>query len=329
MTRIARPIVAVVLVLACLCIAGTSGCSRPAPPLRIAVNPWPGYEYIILARDLGYFAAEGVDVQLVELESPGDSRSAFENGLVDVNAATLVELLVTRAQSGRRPQAFYVLDFSNGGDMLVADSSITTISELRGQRVAVEAASVDLLALALALESAGMTLADVELALMPQSDKPGEMKNHSIRAAQCFPPVSSEIEALPGSHRLFDSSRAPGMIMDVLVADSAAIAKEPGRFAAIVRAIDRAQKWAGEHEAEAVATMAGREHITPEQFRAALAGVELVPLARQRAHLAPGGSAERAVAIANRALAHAGTLTSVPPGAQLVTTLAMPEGAGR
>ncbi|MCC6651001.1 MAG: ABC transporter substrate-binding protein [Candidatus Eisenbacteria bacterium] len=328
MTRIARPIVAVVLALACLCIAGASGCSRPAPPLRIAVTPWPGYEYVVLARDLGFFAAEGVDVQVVELESPGDARSAFENGLVDVNAATLVELLVTRAQTGRRPQAFYVLDYSDGGDMLVADSSIATIADLRGQRVAVEAASVDLLALALALESAGMTLADVELAVMPQSEKPGEMRNHSVRAAQCFPPASSEIEALPGTHRLFDSSRAPGMIVDVLVADSAAIAREPRRFMAVVRAVDRAQKWAGEHETEAIAAMAKREQITPEQFRTALAGVELVPLARQRAHLAPGGSAERAISSANRALTQAGTLKSVPAGAQLVTTLAVPaEGA--
>lgn len=326
MNPITRPAATVALALACVCMAGVPGCSRRAPqPLRIAVTPWPGYEYLVIARDQGFFEAEGVKVEIVELESPGDSRSAFESGLVDVSAATLVELLVSRAQSGRRPQAFCVLDFSNGGDMLLADSSIASLADLRGERVAVEAASVDLLALALALESAGMTLDDVELALMPQSDKPGEMKNHSVRAAQCFPPLSTRIEALPGTHRLFDSSRAPGMIVDVLVADSAGIARDPGRFAAVVRAVDRAQRWAAEHETEAIAAMARREHISPAEFRAALSELSLVPLAGQRAHLAHGGSTERAIRIANRALTQSGTLSAASDEQALVTTLALPE----
>lgn len=326
MNPFTRPAATVALALACACMAGVSGCGRRAPqPLRIAVNPWPGYECIVIARDQGFFEAEGVKVEIVELESPGDSRSAFESGLVDVNASTLVELLVSRAQSGRKPQAFYVLDVSNGADMLVADSSIATLTDLRGQRVAVEAASVDLLALALALESAGMTLADVELALMPQSDKPGEMKDHSVRAAQCFWPLSAQIETLPGTHRLFDSSRAPGMIVDVLVADSASIARDPDRFAAVVRAVDRAQRWAAENETEAVAVMARREHISPAEFRAALSEISLVPLAGQRAHLAPGGSTERALRIANRALTQSGTLAVGSSEQSMVTTLALPE----
>lgn len=72
--------------------------------------------------------------------------------------------------------------------------------------------------------------------------------------------------------------------------------------------------------------MARREHISPAEFRAALAEISPAPLAGQRAHLAHGGSTERAIRIANRALTQSlGTLAVASSEHSLVTTLALPE----
>ena len=36
------------------------------PSLRIAINPWPGYEFATLAREKGFFDEEKIKVQLID-----------------------------------------------------------------------------------------------------------------------------------------------------------------------------------------------------------------------------------------------------------------------
>ena len=55
----------------------------PNPPLRIAINPWPGYEFLYLAERLKLFEAEGVEVRILQFSSLNDSRRAFELGKAD------------------------------------------------------------------------------------------------------------------------------------------------------------------------------------------------------------------------------------------------------
>ena len=41
-------------------LSALSACGEsPPPPLRIATNPWSGYEFLHLAEERGYFAEEG------------------------------------------------------------------------------------------------------------------------------------------------------------------------------------------------------------------------------------------------------------------------------
>ncbi|MBI5170674.1 MAG: ABC transporter substrate-binding protein [Candidatus Eisenbacteria bacterium] len=305
---------------------------RREEPLRIAITPWPGHEFLYLAQERGFFAEEGVSVRLVELESQGDSRAAFENGAVDVFAGTLVELLVSHTQGSRHPQAFYVTDYSNGSDVLLADSTVRTIADLRGRRIALEAGSVDVVGVAAALASAGLTMRDVELVPMPQNEKDWAFEHSRVQAVQCFPPAAVEIASRPGVHPLFDSSRIPGLIVDVLVADSSDLHRNPGHYAATVRAIARAQRWASEHRAEALAVMAAREGLTPEEFARGLDGLRLVPLTAQSAQLGPGGNVVRALRLTQDALTAAGA--SEPIGASesmesLVTARALAAEASR
>ncbi len=315
-----------------LLLLSASCAPREEAPLRVALSPWPGYEYAFLARERGFFAEEGVNVRLVELESLGDARAAFENGTVDVFGATLVELLVSHSQGSRHPEAFLVTDRSNGSDVLLADSTVRTIGDLRGKRVALEAGSVDLVGVSTALLSVGMTLRDVDLVPMPQNEKDWAFEHTRVQAVQCFPPSASEIASHPGVHRLFDSSRVPGLILHVLVADSAGLRNRASAHAALVRAIARAQDWAAAHPEEARAIMAAREGLSPDEFAEGLAGLELVGLDRQREHLVAGGKVEQALRRTQEVLVRAGTSETVGFGERyesLVTTRALPGGAAR
>ncbi len=317
-------------VLLAFVTAFTAGCSRaPGAPLRIAISPWPGYEYLYLAQERGLLREEGVAVQLVELESLGDSRAAFENGSVDAFCATLVELTLSHAQGTRNPRAFFLFDWSDGADVLLADSTVRTLADLRGKRIALEAGSIDVIALWAALANAGLSLRDVELAPMPQNEKDWAFTRGGVQAVQCFPPTSIELERQRGVHRLFDSSLAPGLIADVAVADSATLARDPERFRAVVRAIWRARDWAEAHPDEANAIMAARENQAPDEFVESLRGIHLPTREEQRSQLASGGPAVRAAERTRRALVEIGTLPDHRSDCTLVTDSALPKESAR
>ena len=58
-----------------------AGCNkRSSEELRVGVNPWPGYEALYLAQHRGLFDREGIKVKLVDFQSLGDARRAFERG---------------------------------------------------------------------------------------------------------------------------------------------------------------------------------------------------------------------------------------------------------
>ncbi|MCX5690211.1 MAG: ABC transporter substrate-binding protein, partial [Planctomycetota bacterium] len=119
---------------------------NPVPePLRIGLNPWPGYEFASLAAAKGYFEVEGVDARLLELSSLGDCRRAFERGQVDGFFGTLIEVLESDARLKRNSQVVCVVDYSDGADSIIARKPISSVAELRGKRVAIESGSVNVL----------------------------------------------------------------------------------------------------------------------------------------------------------------------------------------
>ena len=119
------------------------GCA-PEPPaaLRVGINSWPGYEFIFLAQEKGYFRDEHLNVRLVEFSSLSDCRRAYERGQIDAMGTTVVEVLMTRDQSSRSPQIVRICDYSNGADVILAQSAITNGAGLRGARIGVELASL-------------------------------------------------------------------------------------------------------------------------------------------------------------------------------------------
>jgi len=79
------------ITLAALWLVLQSACTdvEQAEPLRIGFNPWPGYEFIYLAKVKGFYEANDIDVKLVELNALGDVRRAFERGQIDIMASTM------------------------------------------------------------------------------------------------------------------------------------------------------------------------------------------------------------------------------------------------
>jgi len=105
-----------------------AACSRGRPvPLRLGMSPWPGNEFLFLAAAKGFFAAEGVEVRLIEATSLGDVLSAFDRAEIDGMTGTLADVLESRDRTERAPRAFMALGTSSGTDVILARGGVVTV----------------------------------------------------------------------------------------------------------------------------------------------------------------------------------------------------------
>jgi NitT/TauT family transport system substrate-binding protein len=267
----------------------SSGCRKELPVIRVGMNLWPGYEFLYLAKEKGYFLEEGINLQLYDFVSLSDSRRAFERGQIDVLAGTVVEMLIIRENSYSSPQVFYVTDFSNGADVILGRKPVQSITELKEKRVGVEPASLDLLTINLALKKNGMTLKDVTLVPMAQNEMDDHFNNGSVDAICTYPPTSVKLLNKGNANRLFDSSQIPGYIVDILMADGQFISQRADDLAKVILGYERALQFMNSNPEEALNIMAGHEQISAGELETALKGVQIVPLNDQKHFFQPRG----------------------------------------
>ena len=266
-----------------------SACSKTSTPeLRIGINAWPGYEYLTLAEQMGYYKDEGVAVKLIPFQTLADGRRAFEKGHIDIMAGTLMEFYSTREVAGINPVVFLVADFSNGGDMLLAHKSITSVADLKGKKLGLEAGSVDVLTAANALASAQLGFDDVTLVSLPQPNNIKALLAGDIDAAQTYPPFATKALANPDIIRLFDTSQTPGDIIDIIFTRRTIVTERKDDLAKISRAFERAVQYQNTNEEDAIARMAKREGLTSAEFSDALSGLKIINQQEQATYLQEG-----------------------------------------
>lgn len=254
-----------------LALLSLLSCTPPKPePLRIGINPWPGYEFLALAQEKGFFKRYGVDIRLLEFSSLGDARRAYELGQLDGFAGTLVEAVVARATTQRKPQVIYYTDYSSGADVVLSKKDIKSVRDLKGKRVGLELGTLNVYLLTRALEKYGMifgdlTLVPVDLSSMPQAFRDGE-----IDAAVTYPPASTEILKDSSVRTLFTSSEIPEELVDVILFDESVLATRSKDVSAMLKAFEEARRYSETNTEEAYAIMAKRERISVEEFRKAI-----------------------------------------------------------
>jgi NitT/TauT family transport system substrate-binding protein len=275
--------------------------SQEAPrPIRLGLNPWPGNELLFLARDRGLFAAHGLDLHLVEFTALSDELRAYLAGDVDGMACTQVEVALAGlcAQPGQ-PQTVAVIDESIGADVILARPGLGSVANLRGKRVAVEPASLNLFVLIRALEQQGLALDAVTPVVMGQEAMAVALARGEVDAAVSYPPFSPAIRDV-GAVTLFTSLQIPGEVVDVAAFAPAVLERDPdfprrfqAMWAEVVELVIRDQ----DHAIEALAQ---RQHLTVAAFRQSLEGLRLIPGSEQRWLLMPDGQIERSQALVRR-----------------------------
>jgi len=267
-----------------------AACSEaPSQPLRVGINPWPGYAPLFLAADKGFFAEEGVEVELVELSSLADVRRAFERGQTDGMASSLVEVLDADRASERHPVISLMTDYSNGADVVLVRGEVRDVAALRGKRIGLEASSLNRFILSRALAANGLTMADVQVVNLPQLAIQDALADGSVDAVVTYPPMSLEIERTGTVTRVFSSADIPGEVADIVSFSGETVHQRPSDVDAFVRAWGRAVQFVEENPAEAYAIIGRYIGISADELAVAYEDVVVISADRQEEFLRADG----------------------------------------
>lgn len=260
----------------CVLLAGvfgpwlSGGCAAPTP-LRLAGHPWPGYEPLFLARTLGYLPASPL-LQLQETASPQESVQRLREARVDGAMLTLDEVLQLRDQ-GLRLQIVLVFDVSRGADMLLARSSLSTLSALRGRRIGVAPGSPGTLMLHLTLEQARLQLSDVQVQRIPSAHHEQAWEREEVDALITSEPLGSRLQTR-GARALLSTRQLPDAVFNVLALRHEALQVHAETLRALLTGYFQALDYQHRNPWEAAYRMAPRLEISAEAMLEAQRGLD-------------------------------------------------------
>ncbi len=248
-----------------------------AEPLKIGYSDWPGWVAWEVAIEKGWFKEAGVDVKFEWFDYVA-SMDAFAAGKLDAVAMTNGDTLVTGA-TGAQGVMVIVNDYSNGNDMIVARPGIKSIKALKGKKVGVEIGFVGHLMLLNALESVGLTEADVELINVPTNETPQVLASGDVDAIVAWQPSSGQaLQQVPGSKAVSTSKDAPGLIYDVLAVSPSSLASRKAEWKKVVDVWYKTVDFILDEKTqpEALEIMAARVGLSAEEYKPFLSGTKIL-----------------------------------------------------
>ncbi|MBD2526038.1 ABC transporter substrate-binding protein [Nostoc sp. FACHB-133] len=223
------------IITACLLFA----CQRAPiefkrPPLKIPVGYFVGEYPGIIAQEKGFFKAQGVDVELIlhkryiQLEQGNFSAGKYDGAMYSLGSFIIL--------SATNPdiQGVMVVDESTGADVVVAQSQIKIVADLKGKNLGANLGGFSEVFVTEMLKTANLTSDDVNLVKSEASEIPQRLKNNTIQAGHTWEPHLSEARKL-GGHILFTSKQTPGLILDMIVFRGEIIRDRPEDVRAFVR----------------------------------------------------------------------------------------------
>lgn len=255
-----------------------------AEPLRVAHSTWVGYGPFYIARDKGFFAEEGVEVELSIIEQTPMKMGAFNAGQIDLVASTADEF-PTYMRDGYPVKYILAVDNSAGGDGIVSKTDIADIAGLKGKTVAFEEGSVSQFFLNALLMQAGLTQADIQPVNMTATDAGVAFVAGRVDAAVTWEPHLSLGAKADDGKILITSKEAPGLIVDVVAVTEETLNARQEEIAGFVRAWQKALDYLAANPDDAYAIMAngvGGWLQDPAEFAGAASGIEYLSLERNR-----------------------------------------------
>jgi NitT/TauT family transport system substrate-binding protein len=237
-------------------VKGTADYKLVDNTVRFALNVWAGWGPIILAND-GFKAgkiwktADGKEfkIELVLIDDPVSMRDAYSSGSVHIGWATLdmlplfmegfVDKTGQPTDSRIMPRVFQQIDWSNGGDGIVARDYVKTVADLRGKKVVLAQNSPSHYLLLNMLVAGGVQPGEVTMKFTPDAFKAAAAFNaeKDLAAAVSWSPDIYNLKDVKGNRMLVTTQDANKLIADVWFARADFAKDHMDKIEAIVRGI--------------------------------------------------------------------------------------------
>ncbi|MBG1244135.1 nitrate ABC transporter substrate-binding protein [Nostoc sp. NZL] len=212
------------------------------PPLKVIFGSFIGEYPGIIAQEKGFFKAQRVDVELIYKLSPQLERANFSAGKYDGMTLALGSFIILSA-ANPDIQGVIVIDESTGADVVVAQSQIKTVAELKGKKLGANLGGFSEVFVTEMLKTANLTSDDVNLVKLEALEIPQHLTNNVIQAGHTWEPHVSKAMKL-GGHILFTSKQTPDLILDIIVFRGETIRDRPEDIRGFVRGwLEAASYW--------------------------------------------------------------------------------------
>ena len=221
-----------VLTAAVLCASALSA-QAANTKVAIGISGWTGFAPLTLADKAGIFKKYGLDVDVKMI--PQSSRHlAVASGTIQC-AATTVETYISWNAAGVPIKQIVQLDKSYGADGLATRSDITSVKDLKGKTIAVDAPGTSpYFLLAWMLDKNGMTMKDVRLATMAPQAAAQSFAAGQNDAAVTYEPYLSVIRNQPKAGKILATTLDYPMVMDTLGCTPTFLKEHPQAAKALV-----------------------------------------------------------------------------------------------
>jgi NitT/TauT family transport system substrate-binding protein len=263
--------------------------AHAAPTLKLGLTTWIGYSPFYVADALDLYKKYDLKVTLQTFTDPAMLPSALAGGAIDASLLTYDQVIGAAGQ-GQSFKVVMPVDYSYGGDAVVAAKPISKISDLKGKKIAYAPLSPSDFLLAYALKINGMSDKDIQPVNMTPEAVPAAMASGTVPAGVTYEPnVSQIVTTGKGKYQIIYSSReAPGIITDVLVFDARKIGKDDKQIMALMRGYLDGLAYMKAKPAEAAKLIGKAVGVSDKEAMEQLKGVYNIPLAEMPKTYAPG-----------------------------------------
>ena len=222
-------------------------------PLVVGINTWAGHAPGIVFNNgmdpnggSQYKTKYGMDVKFVLLEDPAGKLAAFKTGQVDImwntidNWAREASLL---ASDNQQAKSIIMQDWSRGGDGIVSLSSIKSVEDLKGKKIACTQFTPSHFLLLYVLSQSGLTpeeRGEIEKNIVFTTDAPAAAAAFTAKqvdaAVTWEPDLSAAVtNRAADAHILVSTQAATNIIADTLCARQDLINQAPETVRDFVR----------------------------------------------------------------------------------------------
>jgi NitT/TauT family transport system substrate-binding protein len=198
---------------------------------------WMPWDYMAKNGILKKWADKyGIKIDVVQINDYVESINQYTAGKFDGCSMTNMDALTIPAAGGVDSTGLIVGDFSNGNDGVVMKGKGKKLADIKNQKVNLVELSVSHYLLARGLESVKLAEKDIKVVNTSDADIVSAYKSKDVTAVVTWNPQLSELKSMPESTVVFDSSKIPGEIIDLMVVNTQTLKDNPNFGKALVGA---------------------------------------------------------------------------------------------